>query len=180
LSGTVILGHSLGGYVALSVARQEPSLFSGLILFHSTAFADSEEKKQSRNKVLEFIDANGVLAFTTNFISPLFANPQHAAIPKVKAIAAQAPAEVVKGYTSAMRDRVDTTDFLRSFHKPVLFLAGEKDPGIPVDSVYKQAAICPKSSTHILKNVAHMGMLEDEKNSLQVVKDFIERISVTK
>jgi pimeloyl-ACP methyl ester carboxylesterase len=180
LSQPFIIGHSLGGYITLSIASHDTSLPAGLILFHSTAYADTEEKKQSRTKVLEFIDANGVEAFTSNFISPLFTDSGHPAIHGVRAIAMEASAQAVKGYTAAMRDRPDRTDLLKSFKKPILFLAGDKDPGIPVDSIHKQAAICPNSSTYILKNTAHMGMLENEKISLEVIKDFIEKNSVTK
>ena len=72
----MLIGHSLGGYVALAMVEKRPDLFAGLGLFHSTAYADSAEKKQSRNKVIEFVNKNGAKAFTTNFITPLFADPQ--------------------------------------------------------------------------------------------------------
>jgi pimeloyl-ACP methyl ester carboxylesterase len=180
IKNPVIVGHSLGGYVALAMIKRSPNLASGLVLFHSTALADTEEKKQSRDKVLEFIDKNGVVAFTSNFIAPLFADPAHPAIAKVKAIATESSAEAVKGYTSAMRDRHDLTDVLSTFKKPVLFLAGEKDGGIPVESIYKQAAISPFSETQVLSGVAHMGMLEDEKTSFEIVRSFIDGSTVTK
>ena len=87
LQKPVLIGHSLGGYVALAAIKKDPGLFSSLGLFHSTAYADTEEKKQSRNKVIEFIEKNGVAAFTSNFIAPLFVDPNHPAIPKVKSVA---------------------------------------------------------------------------------------------
>jgi pimeloyl-ACP methyl ester carboxylesterase len=68
---------------------------------------------------------------------------------------------------------------LKHFHKPVLFLAGEKDAGITVDSINKQAAISPLAQVHILRDVAHMGMLEDEKKSLEIVRYFAEKNTVT-
>jgi pimeloyl-ACP methyl ester carboxylesterase len=179
LQRSILIGHSLGGYVALAMAKAAPELFNGLVLFHSTAYADSEERKESRNKVLEFVDKNGALAFTSNFIAPLFANPGHLAIEKVKAIASTATADAVKGYTQAMRDRPDSTDVLMQFRKPVLFLAGEKDAGITVDSINKQAAISPLAQVHILHDVAHMGMLEDEKKSLEIIRFFVEKSTVT-
>src|SRR4051812_32476186 len=40
------IGHSLGGYVALAFAELYPERINGMGLFHSTAFADNEEKKQ--------------------------------------------------------------------------------------------------------------------------------------
>jgi pimeloyl-ACP methyl ester carboxylesterase len=133
-------------------------LFAALGLFHSTAYADSADKKQSRNKAIEFVNKNGAKAFATNFITPLFSDPNHTAIEKVKKIAAESNESAVIGYTMAMRDRPDQIKTLKSLKKPTLFIAGAKDPGIPVESIHKQAAECQNPEIHVLSNVAHMAM----------------------
>jgi pimeloyl-ACP methyl ester carboxylesterase len=180
LDNPVLIGHSLGGYVALAAVKKRPDLFSALGLFHSTAFADSEEKKQSRTKVLEFIERNGVEAFTSNFIGPLFVTHDHPAISRVRSVAMQSKTEAVKAYTRAMRDRSERTDVLRTFDKPILFLAGEQDPGISVDSIRNQAAISAKSEVNLLPETAHMGMFEKEKECLEIIRTFVEKSTVTK
>jgi pimeloyl-ACP methyl ester carboxylesterase len=175
-----LVGHSLGGYVALAMVEKAQQSFDRLVLFHSTALSDTEEKKQSRNKVLEFIGNNGVVAFTSNFIAPLFADPEHPAIANVESVSIEASEEAVSGYTQAMRDRPDRTDVIKAFRKPILFLAGEKDGGIPVTSIHQQAALSLTSEVHILTDVAHMGMFENENSSLEIIYRFIEKNSVTK
>ncbi|MBT1702689.1 alpha/beta fold hydrolase [Chryseosolibacter indicus] len=173
IKNAVLVGHSLGGYVALAMVEQEPTLFSGLVLFHSTAFADSEEKKQNRNKSLEFIEKNGVQAFTSNFIAPLFADNTNSAIALVKDISIQASADTVTGYTKAMRDRKDRTVVLKQFPKHILIISGQKDAGITVESVEKQAQLSPRIEFHVLENVAHMGMLENEGKTLELLSQFV-------
>jgi pimeloyl-ACP methyl ester carboxylesterase len=165
----VLIGHSLGGYVALSMVEKNPEIFAGLGLFHSTAYSDSEEKKQSRIKTLDFIDNNGVQKFTTNFIAPLFADQNHHAIEKVKQIAGLSSTEAVKGYTLAMRDRQDRTDVIKNYNKEILFIAGEKDGGIPASSVVKQSALSTKSEVHVLEGVAHMGMFENPLETTRII-----------
>src|SRR5581483_8639197 len=49
----VVVGHSMGGYVALAVAELFPENLRGLCLFHSAAFPDSDEKKLDRDKASE-------------------------------------------------------------------------------------------------------------------------------
>ena len=88
-----IVGHSLGGYVALAMVKNSPELFASLVLFHSTAYADSAEKRESRSKVVEFVQKNGALPFTSGFIPPLFFNPTHPAIERVKQIASEATSQ---------------------------------------------------------------------------------------
>jgi pimeloyl-ACP methyl ester carboxylesterase len=179
ISNAVLIGHSLGGYVTLAMAKKAPELFAAIGLFHSTAFADTEEKKESRNKVIEFINKNGVEKFTSNFIGPLFADPNHAGIKTIQSIAVQASEKSVKSYTIAMRDRADLTSVLIEFNKPILFIAGEKDGGIPVDAVKKQALLNPLSEVHLLPGVAHMGMVESENQTLEIVRRFIKKNRVT-
>jgi pimeloyl-ACP methyl ester carboxylesterase len=171
----IIVGHSLGGYVALALVKLKPGICSGLVLFHSTAYPDSEEKKQNRNKVLEFIEKNGVLAFTSNFIPPLFSNHQHPSIADVRHIAVQASAETVIGYTVAMRDRPDQRSLLKEFPEPVMIISGEKDSGISVDSVKEQKAIAKSIEVHILSEAAHMGMFEKPSETAGLIHDFATR-----
>jgi len=175
----VMVGHSLGGYVSLAMAAKAPELLGGLCLFHSTALADSPEKRQSRDKVLEFIRNQGVQAFTSNFIGQLYADPQHSSITRVKNIAVQSSRETVEGYTLAMRDRKDRRDVLRSFPKPVLFVAGEKDQGIPVETITKQASLTGNADILVLPEVGHMGMFEAEAACLKKISNFVEKCAVT-
>lgn len=170
-----VVGHSLGGYVALALLKLAPERCSSLTLFHSTAYADSTEKKESRSKVVEFVQKNGATPFTTGFIPPLFSNPSHPAIETVRKIAREASEEAVIGYTLAMRDREDQIKTLESYKNPTLYLAGEKDPGIPVDSILKQASHCQKPQIHILANVAHMGMFEKPADTSAKIKDFVSK-----
>jgi pimeloyl-ACP methyl ester carboxylesterase len=172
ITNSLLIGHSLGGYVALSMVEKDPDLFSAFSLFHSTAYADSEDKKQSRTKVLDFIDKNGVETFTTNFITPLFADQNHPSIKIVREIARLSTAKTVKGFTVAMRDRNDRTDVIKNFSRPILLIGGEKDGGISVASLQAQAALSNKTELHVLQGVAHMGMFENPMEATRIIGAF--------
>lgn len=172
LTNSVLIGHSLGGYVALAMVDRNPEKFAGLGLFHSTAYPDSDERKQSRTKVLDFIAKNGVLAFTSNFIPPLFFDRGHSAIDKVRAIAVQSTTETVKGYTIAMRERPDRINVLKKFEKPVLFISGEKDAGIPPETILEQSSLTKQPVVYVLEKNAHMAMFENFVGTINIVKSF--------
>lgn len=173
-----IVGHSLGGYVALAMVKNSPELFTSLVLFHSTAYADSAEKKASRSKVVEFVQKNGAIPFASGFIPPLFFNPTHPAIERVKRIAGEATSQAVIGYTLAMKDRPDHIKTLEVFKNPTLFLAGKNDPGIPPDSIRKQATHSQKAEIHIFENVSHMGMFEKPEETASKIKGFLYKPNV--
>jgi pimeloyl-ACP methyl ester carboxylesterase len=71
IDSCVVVGHSLGGYVALAMQSIRPTLFAGIVLFHSTVFADSEEKKLNRDKTIDFVEKYGIAPFveTCHFFS---------------------------------------------------------------------------------------------------------------
>lgn len=176
ITGAVLVGHSLGGYVALEMVRQQPHRYAGLVLFHSTAYADTAEKKESRTRVLNFIGEHGVLAFTSGFIPPLFADPKHPSISFVKGITMKAGEEAVRGYTIAMRERPDNTSVLRNYDGGILLIGGEQDQGISVSALEDQVKMTRYGKLEILSGAAHMGMFERSEIALAALKDFLKKI----
>ena len=52
LRKVVLVGHSMGGYVALAFAELYPDMMKGLVLVNSTSRADSDERKQNRDRAI--------------------------------------------------------------------------------------------------------------------------------
>ena len=68
----VMVGHSMGGYVALAFADLFPDNLKGICLFHSTAYADPPEKKKDRQRAIDIVKANKTL-YTSSTVKNLFA-----------------------------------------------------------------------------------------------------------
>jgi pimeloyl-ACP methyl ester carboxylesterase len=126
-----LVGHSLGGYVVLAMAARDPQFSKKLVLFYSSVFADSHEKRANRDKVIDFLTKNGLAAFVETFVPSLFYNKRHPGIEGVISICAQTPLITLVGYTKAMRDRPTQEAFLTRYPNPILILAGEKDEIVP-------------------------------------------------
>jgi pimeloyl-ACP methyl ester carboxylesterase len=169
-----LIGHSLGGYVALAMAEHAPTRVKSFGLFHSTAYADAPEKKEARTKTIDFVKRNGALTFTSNFIPPLFADPQHPAIPFATQLANQTKEDTVTQYLAAMRDRPDKTELLKNYGGHILFLAGLQDSVIPIDTVKKQAGMAKNPHFSTFDHVGHMGMFEAADETLKVVVEFLK------
>jgi pimeloyl-ACP methyl ester carboxylesterase len=173
ITNPVIVGHSLGGYVALAMANQRPQAVPGFSLFHSTAKADSTEKKQNRDKVIAFVNKNGVAPFIETYVPGLFFRKDSPGIKEVYPIAYSTPAETLVAYAAAMRDRADHRKLLEDFEGPVLMIAGEKDDIIPLDTLMDQVVLLKKGRLSILSDTGHMGMLESTIRSVEIVTQFV-------
>lgn len=173
----ILIGHSLGGYVALALARQFSFTLRGLGLFHSSVFADTPDKKESRTKLIQFIKSNGVKPFIKTFIPSLFYEKNHQRldekIEEQTISASKTSPETVMEYARAMRDRQGSDRFIKGFKKPVMFIIGENDGKVPLRKSLAQATLPANSHILRLRNNGHMGMYEHPEESLEFVEKFI-------
>lgn len=176
----VVVGHSLGGYIALALLERHPDLVAGIVLFHSTAYADSAERRQVRNKVIAFVEENGVTPFIDTFVPGLFADKKHPGIAAMYMRTKKTTQESLTGYAVAMRDRPDRSALLAVTSSPVLFIGGVKDTLIPLDDLRKQARLGRKTQLFELSDVAHMGMFEAAKQAQNILSNYLNEVWLIK
>lgn len=177
VENAVIIGHSMGGYVALALAEKYPAMVKGLGLFHSTAAPDSEEKKEGRLKSINIIEQYGGEAFIKqalpNMFSPAYKKQHPEQVEAYVSLGLQCPQASLIAYYRAMINRPDRTAILSSLEVPVLFVLGKDDTAIPLKSVLSQVSIPHTSSIHIFDNTGHMGMWEIPEASRLLLQQFI-------
>lgn len=175
-----LIGHSMGGYITLAFAEKYPQYLKSFGLFHSSAFADTEEKKATRKKAIAFIREKGAAAFLKTSIPGLFTAEFQEAFPeKVEALietAKKIAPEALVQYYEAMITRPDRTAVLTSFKGPVLFLIGQHDTAVPFESSLQQCYLPAQSHVHILRTSAHMGMLEESEKSSEALLNFLSAL----
>lgn len=174
--GTVV-GHSMGGYITLALVEKYPELISAFGLFHSSAYADSEEKKATRRKGIEFIRQHGAYEFLKTAIPNLFSENSKSEIPhlieKLVEAANNFSPQALVSYYEAMMQRPDRTAVLSKTAVPVLFIMGKYDAAVPVEDSLKQSHLPKKSYIHLLQNSGHMGMLEERNLCNQFLDKFL-------
>jgi len=172
-----LIGHSMGGYITLAFAEKYPELLNSFGLFHSSAFADTEEKISVRRKGIVFLKKNGTEAFLKTSIPNLFSEETQKEKPEfimqLFDMAKNISAEVLIQYYEAMILRPDRTDVLRTFEKPVLFIIGKYDAAVPLETSLQQCHLPAISSVNILQHSAHMGMWEEEELANNYLKEFL-------
>ncbi len=175
-----ILGHSMGGYVTLAFAEKYPSLVEAFGLFHSTAFADDDAKKEARKKGIEFIKNNGTELFLRSTTPNLFSE-------KTKKENASLLQKLVNDYKNispksliqyyyAMMTRPDRTHALQNATKRVLFISGKNDSVVPLQAFLQQCHLPSISHIYILQNSAHMGMWEEADVSTRRLFEFLANL----
>ncbi len=174
----IIVGHSMGGYAALTFAELYPDNVSGLCLFNSTSYADSEEKKKDRDKVIRLVKKEH-RHYVSEVVTSLFAPENIGKLPneveKVKKIAGKISRQSIINSLEGMKERKNREMILRFAEFPVLFIIGKKDSVINYETMYAQMALCKYPSVIMLENSGHMGFYEAPKESLKALELFARR-----
>lgn len=168
-----VLGHSMGGYAALALAKVYPQSITALVLINSTALADSEERKAQRLRTLSLI-RNNARRFYQSFIPTLFHIKDEEKIAHLIAQAANHDVEGIVRAVEVMRDRKDYSEALNVTRIPILFYAGKFDGLINKEHYIMIAAALRHSKIVISDHSAHMSFIEEPEACAAAVKRFLE------
>ena len=181
LERCTIVGHSMGGYIALAFAAQWPERMDGLGLFHSTAAADGPEKIAARERGIAFVRQHGAAAFLAEVLPNLYGEnfkQTHASQVAEHILQAnQFTDAAIIGYYQAMLARPDRKTVLQNFAKPVLFIMGEDDKTVHLQETLPQSHLPVECHVHIWKNVAHMGMRENPSQANAALQEFLSHVN---
>ncbi len=172
----MLVGHSLGGYVALEFGARWGERLVGMGLFHSHPFPDNEERKMARMRGVEMLRSGKrdlyVSQLFPNLFSPAFAQSHPEVVnDMIKTGKKQSPEGIVAALL-AMSTRHDHQQTLKDIACPVLLLLGAEDGLIPVDQGWQAALLPTVASIEIMPGVAHMGMFEAPDKSAAVLQGF--------
>lgn len=127
----IIIGHSMGGYIALAFAELYPDYMKGLVLLNSTARADSDEKKTNRDRAILAVKQN-YTAFVRMSIANLFSEENREKLVEdiefVRKEALQTPLQGIVAALEGMKIRNDREVLFHFTDFPKLLILGKKDP----------------------------------------------------
>lgn len=172
-----LIGHSMGGYIALAYAKKYGDFIAGLGLFHSTAFADSEEKKVNRDKTVKFLAKHGAATFIEDFLPKMynddFLRKNRTYIKQQLIDNQQIPTDALQIATTAMKNREDTRSVLEAASFPILHIIGKADKFIDFNDALSLIPLIKKPYVLILDEIAHAGMHEAPEACAAIVNSFL-------
>lgn len=173
----VMVGHSMGGYVALAFAEKFPYSLRGLGLVNSHALSDSEQHHANRQAVCEQVRENRA-SYIVNFVPTLFDDNNRAALSQdIKDLQDQCletRSEAIIAAQKGMMARPSRIQVLQQLEVPVLFIYGKNDNRIPLEIAISQAMLPHHSEILLLDNVGHMAFMEDRDYVKPRIKNFVD------
>lgn len=177
LNSFAVVGHSMGGYTGLAMAEKSPERIKALSLFHSTARADSDEKKKNRERSVNIFRQNRELFFRELFRNLFHSERLDEFLPQVNQLLQDSKhitENTFKSTLLALRDRKDRFDFLKNYQGHLSYFIGRYDNILPSEELTEEARGIG-AHLHISETSGHMGFYESREETTKYLFQFLEQ-----
>ena len=179
VSGEIlVIGLSMGGYVAQEAARIAPDRISAIALLSTSAQPDDEARKRQRHELIKLSEIGRFKGVTPRLL-PRFLSAEaledEAMCQTVMDMAAEIGQKHFTSQQYAIMARRDQRPYLPSFHKPSLVLCGMADELTPPQLSEEMAGLLPRAELVLLDKIGHLSSLEAPEEVTQAIIRLIIR-----
>lgn len=175
----VLCGASMGGMIAMEMARQSPQRIRGLALLGTVAHPETAEMHALRTSAIELFEQGRAEEIIRANV-PLAFDPVHAQDPLLSGeylqMVLDAGAEELIRHNRAVMARPDARPHLANLKCPVLVVCGESDQLTPLEHSRVIAERIPQAELNIVRQAGHMLTMEQPEVVSQLLGDWIRRL----
>jgi 3-oxoadipate enol-lactonase len=180
LQRVILVGISMGGYVALRLWARRPDLVAALVLSNTKAEADSEEIVARRRKQIASIASYGLAEFIDSGapkrLSPAVLERRPWVLDSIRMMNFTVSAEANAATLEAMACREDDTGILSSIDVPVLITTGSDDAFIPQTSAAVLKEGIRNARLRVIADTGHVSNLENPTEYNRAMEDFLSTV----
>ncbi|APG65635.1 alpha/beta hydrolase [Tenacibaculum todarodis] len=170
-----LIGHSLGGYVALAFAEKNQKKIKGLCLMNSTAQADDEERKKLRARANKMVQ-NSFESMVKMSVANLFSSENWTRFSnEIESTKTEALKTPIQGYIATnegMKERPNREAVLLNSSYKKLMIIGKKDPVLNYNSLIEE---CKRTKTEtVVFPDGHMSHIENKEELITTLKSFLK------
>ena len=174
---TVLIGHSMGGYIGLAFAELYAENVKGIMLLNSTSKADSKERKINRDRAIVAVKQN-YSNFIRMSIANLFSESNRErlteVIEQVKIEALKTPLQGIVASLEGMKIRKDREIILHFASYPIQLVLGKKDGVLIYEDNLDQIEGTKVQLTTF--EDGHMSHIENETELLALLLQFLRSV----
>jgi 3-oxoadipate enol-lactonase len=173
----VLVGLSMGGYVALAYVKKYAKDLRGLILVDTKSEADTPQGKEARKKMIELVRTSGAKAIAEQMMPKMLAPGTAESRPEVakrlRMLMENCPDHTIEYALAAMRDRPDRTTELASIKIPTLVIVGDADAITPPEGAKKMADAISGATLEVIRGAGHMAPMEQPEQVNRAIERFL-------
>ena len=173
-----LLGHSMGGIVAMEIYSQEPKRIEKLILMDTNPKAELDEVKLKREPQIKEVNKGKLLEVMRDEMKPNYlaeSENKRSVLNVCMDMALTLGPDVFINQSRALQSRLDQQNTIQSIKIPVLIMCGSEDKLCPVERHEMMHNMISDSDLIIINNAGHMPTLEQPRETTEVLKEWLMR-----
>ena len=173
-----VVGHSLGGYVALAFARMYSERLERLALACSRLDADSPQQAAARFSLADSLEREGsveaaVAGCIPRLVGLTSRRERLELVPALETIARKNRAAGLAAMLRGMAVRDAAADIAPDLTMPVMMICGAEDDLAPVDLARADASSFRNASLRVMARSGHVPMLEEPDAFNDALAEFV-------
>jgi pimeloyl-ACP methyl ester carboxylesterase len=181
LEKAVLVGLSMGGYIALALYRNYPEIFRALVLADTRASGDTNEARERRLKSAEKAEVDGSKAIAWDMVPLLLGRStldnRPSVVQRVQAMIESNTPQGIAGAQRGMAERRDSTYILGGIDFPVLIVVGSEDTLTPVAEAESLRNGIPGARLRVIEGAGHLSNMEQPDQFNTTLIEFIETLN---
>lgn len=174
VTDAVLVGLSMGGYVAFRILERHPALVRGLVLADTKASPDAPDARTKRLKMAARVESEGTGFLQTELIPNLLSKTVSPdVLERTQRMAGNAAQSAVYNALAALASRPDSRLMLEDIVIPTLVLVGEDDGVTPIGDAEIMASAIPNARLEVIRGAGHLSNLEQPQAFNAALLEFL-------
>ncbi len=173
----LLAGHSMGGRIALEMARLAPDRVQGMILANTGHGPRREGEEVKRQQMID-LGYRSMEELVDTWLPPMVdvARQDDAELmADLREMALLADAEQHERQIRALMDRPNASAYLDAIKCPVLLIVGRQDRWSPIAQHEEIAAAVADAELAIIEHAGHFAPVERPEDVVSVARDWLSR-----
>ncbi|MFT6945997.1 MAG: pimeloyl-ACP methyl ester carboxylesterase [Vicingaceae bacterium] len=174
---TIVVGHSLGGYVGLAFAENYPDSVLGLLMVNSSAKGDSEQRKKSRVQLIDLVkkDKNRAIELLVPSFFTLKSRKTTWQVKSYLRMAKKCSEQAIIATVEGMKIRKEREIILKFAQFKYHYIIGLQDAILNLQQLKLEANMGAEGDFTIIADASHMSLIETKEQVFKTIKLFSKR-----
>lgn len=176
------IGFSMGGIVALALARLAPERIAAIALLGTNPTADLPDRAAKRPGHQDMVHNGGLKSLVTDALLPIYFAPENADNDILRSTIVQMAMDlgddIFVQQSEALRTRIDQSDIMAKISAPSFIACGAEDIICPPAWHEKMAAQARQGELHIIPNAGHLMPMEQPEILSGHLSQWLDKITL--
>ncbi len=174
----ILAGHSMGGRVAMEMARLAPGRIAAMALLNTGMHPRREGEDAKRQAMIDLCHRQGMAGMAAVWLPGMLGpEPAPDLVAALTAMVCRMTPEIHERQLRALLSRPDAAATL-SYRGPMLLITGRQDVWSPIAQHEDIARLCPQARLEIIEDAGHFAPVEQPERVAQLLADWAQDVAV--